>query len=303
MDRADDALSRDSVPLAELLEERRRLLDVARWMLGSGSEAEHAVDEAYRKWYELSRPARARIVEPRSWLVRTTGGICLDRLAPPGHATPGSRHHPAPDTPTPAQRPHAVLAEEIDEVLLGALDSLTPAERAAFVLNDVFGMPPATASGIVGRSGHECAELVHHARHSLRTRRARPATPRRHDTVVRAVRRACVTRNPVLLASLLAPDATAYFDGGGKVRALDRPVRGARHVARSLLTLLAGTTLQTRSVNGRTGLVVRHHHQIAGVVCLDIAGHRAAQIWIILNPDKLRSWNRRCPSSPPPAAG
>ncbi|MEU2495031.1 RNA polymerase subunit sigma [Streptomyces sp. NPDC007883] len=301
MDRADDAVPRDSVPLAELLEERRHLLDVARWMLGGGSEAEHAVDEAYRKWYALSRPARARIAEPRSWLVRTTGSICLDRPAPPGHAAPG--HHSAPDTPTPAQRPRAVLAEEIDEVLLGALGSLTPAERAAFVLNGVFGMPPGTVSGTVGRSEHEWTEPVHRARHSLRTRRARPATPRRHDTVVRAVRRACVTRNPVLLASLLAPDATAYFDGGGKVRALDRPVRGARHVARSLLTLLAGTTLQTRSVNGRTGLVVRHHQQVAAVICLDIAGHRAARIWIILNPDKLRSWNRRGPSSPPPPAG
>lgn len=301
MDRADDGVSRDSVPLAELLEERRHLLDVARWMLGSGSEAEHAVDEAYRKWYGLSRPARARIAEPRSWLVRTTGSICLNRLAPPGHATPG--HHPAPDTATPARRPHAVLAEEIDEVLFGALDSLTPAERAAFVLDDVFGMPPGTVSGIVGRPEHECTELVHRARHSLRAPRAGPTTPRRHDTVVRAVRRACVTRNPVLLASLLAPDATAYFDGGGKVRALDRPVRGARPVARSLLTLLAGTTLRTRSVNGRTGLVVRHHHQIAAVICLDIAGHQATQIWIILNPDKLRAWNRRGPSSPSPPAG
>lgn len=115
--------------------------------------------------------------------------------------------------------------------------------------------------------------------------------------MVRAVRQACATEDTALLASLSAPDATAFFDGGGKVRTLVSPVHGSRQVAQSLLTLLARrprtTTLHTHSANGRTGLVVRYNDQVAAVISLDIAGHHAVQVWVILNPDKLRPWNQR----------
>ncbi|MEU4129329.1 sigma factor-like helix-turn-helix DNA-binding protein [Streptomyces wuyuanensis] len=291
-----------AVPLAELLDERRQLLDVAHWMLGSSAEAESVVDEAYRRWYGLSGPARARIAGPRAWLVRVTGGICLDRLAVPGRGPVGA---PGVRPGTEAVPPDAVL-EEVDEVLLGALDSLSPEERAAFVLNDVFGMAPGAVAGIVGQPEQECAELVHRARRSLRARRLQPTPPRQHDLVVRAVRQACLTRDATLLTSLLARNVTAYFDGGGKVRALDTPVRGSLQVAHSLLTLLAGcpnTALQARSVNGRTGLVVRYDHEVAAVICLDIAGRQVVQVWTILNPDKLRSWNRRGDASSSPPGG
>lgn len=278
MDRADDGL-----PIAELLDERRHLLDVAYWMLGDGRDAESVVDEAYRRWYELSDGEQERIGVPRSWLTRAVGGICLSRLAPPGRD--GTR-------PEPRRQPE----EEVSGDLPNVLDSLTPAERAAFVLNDVFRMAPGTVADIVGRSEPECAELAERARHSLRARRARPTTPQAHDAVARAVRRACTEEDEDLLASLLAPDATAFFDGGGKVRALVRPVHGDVQVARSMLRLLArrpGTALDTHSVNGRTGLVVRHDGRVAAVISLDIADHHVVQIWVVLNPDKLRSWNLR----------
>jgi RNA polymerase sigma-70 factor (ECF subfamily) len=86
----------------------------------------------------------------------------------------------------------------------------------------------------------------------------------------------------------------AFFDGGGKVRAPTGPVHGNRQVARRLLTLVARPpriTLHTHSVNGRTGIVVRCDHQVAAVISLDIAGRHAVQVWVTLNPDKLRSWN------------
>ncbi|WP_171115754.1 sigma factor-like helix-turn-helix DNA-binding protein [Streptomyces sp. N502] len=184
--------------------------------------------------------------------------------------------------------------EEVSRVLLNALDSLSPDERAAFVLNDVFGMDRDTVADIVGRTQPEVAELAERARHSLRVQRSRPTTPEEHDAVARAVRQACLSEDADLLASLLCPDATAFFDGGGKVRALIRPVHGGRQVAQSLLTLLARhprTTLSAQSVNGRTGLVVRYDRQVAAVISLDIADHQVAQVWVILNPDKLRSWN------------
>jgi RNA polymerase sigma-70 factor (ECF subfamily) len=292
----------DVAPIAELLEERRYLLDVAYWMLGSPSEAESVVDETYRRWYRLPDGVRKRITAPRSWLARTAGEICLDRLVLPDWADGSAFPARAPDLqgtePSPATR-----EEEVGPVVLDALDSLPPAERAAFVLNDVFGMSPDTVADIVGRTEPECAELVDRARRYLRIQRSQPTTPKEHDILTRAFRQACVSGDPELLAPLLSPDVTAWFDGGGKVRAVSRAVRGSRQVADSMLTLLAcpqRTTLSTHSVNGRTGLVARYNHQVAAVITLGVADHRVTQVWVVLNPDKLHSWNQ--PPLPDPTS-
>ncbi|MFG2944835.1 RNA polymerase subunit sigma [Streptomyces adustus] len=244
----------DTVPIAELLDERRHLLEVAHWMLGSPVAAERVIDEAYREWYGLTDRQRSRIGSPRAWLSRVVGTICLERLAPP--------------------------------------------EKAAFVLGDAPGTAVGTAEGGPGQPEPECAEPANRARHSLRTRRARPASPRRQDEIAQAVRQACADEDAGRLASLLTPDVTAFFDGGGKVRALTRPVTGSEGVARSLLTLLARhprTTLRTHPVNGSTGLVARYDDQVAAVVALDVTGSHVVQVWVVLNPDKLRSWNRPRP--------
>ncbi|SDM31928.1 RNA polymerase sigma-70 factor, ECF subfamily [Streptomyces sp. cf386] len=282
----------DAVPIAELLDERRHLLDIAYWMLGSGREAEGVIDETYRRWFELPDPARARITAPRSWLSQVAGSICLSRLALPRRDRERAVGEAAGCAGAVAQ---GMLAEEISGVLLEALDSLSPAERAAFVLNDVFGMAPGAVADIVRQTEPECAELADRARRSLRVRRARPTSAREHDAVARAVREACVAEDETVLASLLAADAMAFFDGGGKVRALIKPVHGNTRVARSLLTLLARhprTSVHTHPVNGRTGLVVRYGPQVAAVISLDIAGPYVVQVWVTLNPDKLRTWNR-----------
>ncbi|CAM5698322.1 sigma factor-like helix-turn-helix DNA-binding protein [Streptomyces canus] len=291
MDQADDA-----VPIAEMLDERQQLLDVACWMLGTGPGADEVVTETYRRWYGLSDPERARIAEPLSWLVKTAGAICLTYLALPERRDPGAAGT-AGDT---TMRTCPSLADEVSEVLLNALDSLSPAERAAFVLNDVFGMAPQVVAEIVGRTERECAELAERARHTLRIRRSSPTKPEQHDRMVRTVREACAAEDSALLSSLLAPDAMAFFDGGGKVRALVRPVHGALKVARSLLTLLSPrprTALDLHSVNGRTGIVVRYDGQVAAVISFDTAGHHVVQVWAVLNPDKLRLWNRPDASS------
>lgn len=255
MDRTGDA-----VPIAELFEERRHLLDIAHWMLGSSREAESVIDETYQRWYELSGPARARIAKPRSWLAQVVGSICLARLAPPDPLmgdTPPEGH-----TVTVTSRPSGMVHGEL---LLGALDSLPPAGPADLALL------------------------------SVRARSSRPVTRQEHDALARAFQRACLTEDAVLLASLLAPDATACFDGGGKVRSLIKPVHGNQQVAHSLLTLLARrrrVSLHTRSVNGRTGLVVRYDNQVVAVISLDTADHHVIQVWVILNPHKLRPWNQ-----------
>jgi RNA polymerase sigma-70 factor (ECF subfamily) len=285
MDQAGDA-----VPIAELLDERQHLLDVAYWMLGTGREADEVVTETYRQWYGLTDPQRARITEPLSWLVKAAGAVCLKRLARPGRRNTVG----APSASDTAAGPDRALADEAGEVLLNALDSLSAAERAALALDDVFGMAPRAVAEVVGYTAQECAELIEQARRALQARRSGPTAAQQHDRMVRAVRESCVAENAARLTSLLAPDATAFFDGGGKVRALDRPVHGGLQVARSLQRLLARgprTELNLHSVNGRSGIVVRYNGRVAAVISFDIAGHQVVHVWVVLNPDKLRSWN------------
>ncbi|WP_406193935.1 RNA polymerase subunit sigma [Streptomyces sp. NBC_01017] len=246
----------DAVPIAELLDERRHLLHVAYWMLGSSRAAENVIDETYRRWFELPEQVRARITAPRSWLAGVAGSICLTWPALPELDRAGA------------------VAD-----LVRRTDSRGAGSRGA------------------EPQGAEPAAL---ARHSLRARHARPTSARQHDTVARAVHLACVTHDEGLLTSLLAADATAFFDGGGKVRTLIDPVHGNTHVARTLLTLLARhprTTLHPRPVNGRTGLVVRYGPHVAAVISLDVAGPHVVQVWGTLNPDKLRTWNRPSPGT------
>ncbi|GAA5023701.1 sigma-70 family RNA polymerase sigma factor family protein [Streptomyces siamensis] len=297
MDRADDA-----VPIVELLDERRHLLDVAHWMLGSSSEAERVIDETYRRWYELPRPARVQIAAPRSWLAQVAGGICLARLSLPGPGRSDTRNQGATRASTGS--PDGMLQEAVGEVLRGALVSLSAAERAAFILNDVFGRAPGRAEDAWDQS--ERAYSADHALRSLGARRPQRTAPHQHDTVARAFQQAWLTPDAALLTSLLAPDAAALFDGGGKVRALVTPVHGNQQVARSLLSLLPGsprTSLDTRSVNGRTGLVATCDHQVAAVISLDIADHHITHVWATLNPDKLRPWNRPRTAPGPPKTG
>lgn len=280
-----------AVPIAELLDERQHLLDVAYWMLGSGSEAEWVVTEAYRRWYELPGQVQASITAPRAWLAKTAGSLCLTRLTVAHRSELRSGKELSGEQADRA----LTLEAELSEVLLDALNTLSPSERAAFVLADVFGVPAGAIADIVGQSEGKCSELADRARRSLQDQRSRPTAPEQHDTIVRAVRQACANQDAHLLACLLSADATAFFDGGGKVRALSRPVHGNDQVARSLLTLLREcprTALDLRSVNGRTGIVVRYNRRVAAVISLDVADHRAVQVWVVLNPDKLRSWNQ-----------
>ncbi|MGW5765044.1 RNA polymerase subunit sigma [Streptomyces tendae] len=284
----------DTTPLAELLDERQHLIDVARWMLGAGPTAEEAVTETYRRWYSLTDDERTGISDPRVWLTKSTGTICLARLSAPARRLPGRGEV---DSGVGVE-PDRALSEEVSDVLFDALDALSPSERAAFVLNDVFAMPPRTVADIVGRNPHECAELAESARRSLRAARAHPIPSHQYDQIVRAVRQACVLNDARHLVSLLARHAIAFFDGGGKIRALTRPVHGDQHVARALLTLLAPrprTVLHLQAANGRTAIVVRHHDQVAAVISFDIADQRVTHVWAVLNPDKLRGWNRPHP--------
>ncbi|MFE0627547.1 RNA polymerase subunit sigma [Streptomyces sp. NPDC058864] len=227
----------DAVPIAELLDERRHLLEVAHRMSGGRRDAESVIDETYRRWFALSDAERAGISSPRAWLSATAGGICRGR---PAAASGGDR-----DT-------GRGVAEPGDDELTAA------------------------------------------ARRWLQARRSGPSASVEHDAVVRAVGEACAAGDAASLASALSPDAMAVFDGGGKVRTAVRSVHGGEQVTRTLLTLLGPhprTTLTAQSVNSRTGLVARCDRTVAAVISLDVTDRRVAQVWAVLNPEKLRRWN------------
>jgi RNA polymerase sigma-70 factor (ECF subfamily) len=242
--------------LAEMLDERQHLLEIALWMFGSEITADRIVQETYRRWYALDDEGRAGIVVPRVWLTRVAGSICLDLLAgaAPIHAPSGT---PRPGT-------------------IGAPAIAGPACRTE----------PATAPA------HRPEPATAPAHHQARSHQAMLAS---HDRVARGFAAACDTGDTAVLQSVLAADAIVVSDGGGKLRAAVHPTYGADAVARfvtALLTGQPGTVVAVESVNGWTGLVLRRAGQAVAVVGVGVAGAEVTAVWIVLNPDKLQRWHR-----------
>ncbi|MCL7366465.1 MULTISPECIES: RNA polymerase sigma factor SigJ [Streptomyces] len=286
--------------------ERRQLINVAYRLLGSLAEAEDAVQEAYARWYALPPERQDGIASPGAWLTTVTGRICLDVLGSararreryvgawlpeplPDHA--GRENGPGAD---PADQ--MVLDESVSMAFLVVLESMTPAERVAFVLHDVFRYPFAEIAGILGRTPAACKQLAASARRRVRAARA-PATAQavRAD-VVRQVKEAWQTQDIAALVDLLDPAAVMTADGGGVAGAALRPVEGAARIARYMAAMAErapGLELLERSVNGAPGLVARRDGAVATVAAFEVAGDRVTRIWAVRNPEKLRPWGRR----------
>lgn len=173
---------------------------------------------------------------------------------------------------------------------------MTPAERVAFVLHDVFRYSFTEVAEIVGRTPAACRRLASSARRRVRAEKA-PATPEaRRADVVRAFRRAWEDQDIEGLIGVLAPDATATGDGGGLVSAALHPVEGAERVARFFADrarAVPGISLQECAVNGQPGLVALKDGVTVSVLAFDIAGDRIQHVWAVLNPDTLRPWTAR----------
>lgn len=293
-------------PLAELFGERQHLLNVAFRMLGTVHDAEDAVQETYARWYRMTEAERAEIEVPAAWLTRVASRICLDAL---GSARARREQYVGEWLPEPvpgvslsqgsvAVDPleHATLDDSITMALLVVLESLSPAERVAFVLHDVFSLPFDEIAEIVGRSPQACRKLASSARTHVRDRRRHEATPAQHTAVVQAFWDACQTGDVSALLPLLDPDVVARSDGGGRVRAALNPVLGADRVARFLLGVLAKSTdviPSMETIAGRTGVVFRKNEQVRGTGSFNIRGNRIVDVWVTLNPDKLASWAER----------
>ena len=293
--------------LDAVMSERWQLINLAYRLLGSLADAEDVVQETYARWYAMSAQDQRAIASPGAWLTKVAGRICLDLLRSArarresyvGEWIP----EPLPDRAEwitgwsggggadPADR--VTLDESLTMAFLVVLESMTPAERVAFVLHDVFRYPFADVAEIVGRTPAACRQLASSARRRIRASQT-PATPavRRAD-VVRAFKQAWEAKDIDALIGVLDPGATAVGDGGGVVSAALHPVEGAEPIARYLVELrdlAPDMTLLERHVNGQPGLVAEQDGVTVAVMAFDLAGDRISHIWAVRNPEKLRPW-------------
>jgi RNA polymerase sigma-70 factor (ECF subfamily) len=196
---------------------------------------------------------------------------------------------PGGTTADPADR--VTLDESVSMAFLVLLESMTPAERVAFILHDVFGYSFAEVAEIVGRTPAACRQLASSARRRIRASQAPAAPPARQAGLVRDFRKAWEATDIDALIGLLDPSATAIGDGGGLVRAELRPIEGAEQIARFFADRARpGLRLLERAVNGQPGLVAQLDGVTVAVYAFDITGDRIKHIWAVLNPDKLRPW-------------
>ncbi|HEU4945995.1 MAG TPA: RNA polymerase sigma factor SigJ [Kribbella sp.] len=293
--------------LSAIMSERRRLINLAYRLLGSLADAEDVVQETYARWYAMSRQQQDAIESPGGWLTTVASRICLDLLGsararresyvgewipeplPDGREWINQR--PSDATVDPADR--VTLDESINMAFLVVLESMTPAERVAFILHDVFGYSFAEVAEIVGRTPAASRQLASSARRRIRASQP-PATPTaQHADIVRDFKAAWEAKDIDALIGLLDPDVTAIGDGGGLVSAELHPIDGAEQVARLLVDVAgraSNMTILERTVNGQPGLVAQQDGVTVTVMAFDLAGDRIKHIWAVRNPDKLRSW-------------
>ncbi|MEU4688309.1 RNA polymerase sigma factor SigJ [Actinoplanes sp. NPDC023714] len=274
-------------------EARRGLLfSVAYRILGSAADAEDTVQDAWLRW---SAADRSEVAEPEAYLIRIVSNLALDRLR---SARARRETYIGPWLPEPILTESD--ADSVSMALLVVLESLTPLERAVFVLKEVFGFAHAEIGDAVGRSEATVRQAALRAREHVRARRPRfPADRRRQRAVTERFLAAATGGDLSTLMELLAPDVTVWTDGGGKVRQATRPVAGAARVAAWFATLgdqpyqgvaLADMTVEFAELNGGPAIVFRGAGRVIGTMSLDLGEDgRIVAIHNVANPDKLRA--------------
>jgi RNA polymerase sigma-70 factor (ECF subfamily) len=293
-----------------IMSERRQLINLAYRLLGSLAEAEDAVQESYARWYAMTRQQQDAIENPGAWLTTVASRICLNLLASArarretyvGQWIPEPLPDPAEwptgrpgGTADPADR--VTLDESVSMAFLVVLESMTPAERVALILHDVFRYPFAEVAEITGRTPAACRQLATSARRRIRAAQP-PATPTaRQASIVRDFRQAWEAKDINALVGLLDPRVTLTGDGGGVASASLQPTEGGERVARFLADLASNAPgdirLLERTVNGQPGLVAQLDGVTVAVYAFEIADSRITRIWAVLNPGKLRPWITR----------
>ncbi|GAA4133857.1 RNA polymerase sigma-70 factor [Actinomadura keratinilytica] len=285
---------------ARLFEEHRGLLfSVAYRMLGTVADAEDAVQDAWLRW---SAADRSGIADVKAYLVRVVSNLALDRLrsARAHRETYVGPWLPEPLLTAPDVAEDAELAESVSMAMLVVLETLSPLERAVFVLREVFGFPYAEIAKALDRSETSVRQLGTRARKHVEARRPRfAADGRERQAATERFFDAVLGGDINRLMETLAPDVTLWTDGGGKVRAARRVIHGADKVGR-LLRAIAGSpyagvdpqdwTFRRVTVNGEQGLLVEGPAGPLTVVIVEVGpGGTVTRVLMVANPDKLRA--------------
>jgi RNA polymerase sigma-70 factor (ECF subfamily) len=286
---------------ADTPEELRPLLfSIAYRMIGSVSEAEDIVQEAFLR-HHRARADNVRIEHPKAYLSAVTTRLAIDHLR---SARVRREEYVGPWLPEPlltdARAPdpseQAELSDSLSLAFLVLLERLSPVERAAFLLREVFGYPYDEIAGVIDRSEDNTRQVVSRAKRHVEAERPRFDVSRQaHEQITDRFLEAAVTGDTDGLVELLAADVVAYTDGGGKVQAARIPVAGRERVARFLVAIArperAGVdlTFDHVDVNGRPGILMwdAEGHP-AGVLSLQVEGGLVQGVHIVSNPDKLR---------------
>jgi RNA polymerase sigma-70 factor (ECF subfamily) len=290
---------------AELAEHRRFLVGVAYRLLGSIHAAEDVVQEAYVRAERAERTGDEEVADPRAWLTRIVTRLALDELRSARHRREAYTGPwlPEPLVGTgvraiggPAVRPdladpsdRVTLDERVTFALMTVMESLSPAERAVYVLHEAFGLPFDEVADMVGRTPAACRQLATRARRHLAERAPRfDPDPGDQARVVAAFRHAAETGDMDGLAHLLDGDVRLVADGGGLVNASRRPIVGGERVARLVVQTLTNqqVRLDPIEVDGQAGLLAEVDGQRAVLVFV-VLGGRITHIDVVANPEKL----------------
>jgi RNA polymerase sigma-70 factor (TIGR02957 family) len=271
---------------------RRLLFTVAYEMLGSAADAEDVLQESWLKWHGVDR---RRIRDPKAYLVTIVTRTALDRLR-----TLARRREdyigpwlPEPLLTAPDVADDVELADSLSTAMLLVLETLTPTERAVFLLRDVFDLDYGELADAVGKTPAAVRQIAHRARTHVAARRPRGATSQEATRVaLEAFLRALDTGDLQGLVDILAPDVVMLGDGGGVKQALPRAVAGADKVGRLLRMAMStardrGMVAEPAHVNGWPALILRQEGEIDSVLSVRVEGGLVAAVYTVRNPDKL----------------
>jgi len=276
---------------------RNLLFSVAYRMTGSVADAEDIVQDAWLRWSAADQTA---VAKPVPYLVKTVTNLALNELgsARARRETYVGPWLPEPLLTSPDTAEEVEMADAVSHAMLVVLETLSPLERAVFVLSEVFGYPHAEIADMLDRDPAAVRQVAHRARAHVRDRRPRfeadEAT--RADVVARFLA-ACAGGNVNAVMEVLAPDVTVWSDGGGVVSAARRPVVGADHVARWMLGVLGkpeaqGLEFELADINGELSVLYTRDGAPAGSLHFDIDAGRIVALRAVLNPYKLKGLTR-----------
>ncbi|MGK8490539.1 RNA polymerase sigma-70 factor [Nocardia asiatica] len=275
------------------LEHRRLLFATAYRMLGTVTDAEDVLQDAWLKWNDTDR---STVRHPKAYLVRTVTNLALNRLT----SAKATRENyvgpwlPEPLLTSPDFAQETEVADTVSTAMLVVLETLSPVERAVFLLRSVFGYTHAEIAETLDRPEPAIRQIAHRAKRHVQARRPRFDTDEvERDRVTARFMAACSGGDLNALMDLLAPDVTCWSDGGGVVTAARRPLYGPDHVARWILGVLAkpivtGYVLESAGINGELGALALIDGNPVAAFTYDIEEGRIRNLRFQVNPYKLK---------------